>query len=73
VISLVFVGGDARSQFLLVAVVDGLLQSFDALHARVVHGSSLAVGLTEAVHPFVFAQLLPQRICVGFKLSLFLF
>ena len=67
---LVFVGGNTRRQLLLVAVVDGLLQSLDALHARLVHGDSLATRLTEAVHPFVLTQLFSQRVCFGFELLL---
>jgi hypothetical protein len=58
-VPLVLVGGNARRQLLFVAVIDGLLQPLDALHARVVHGDGLATSLSEAVHPLVFAQLFP--------------
>ena len=69
-VPLVLICRDPRTEFLVIAIMDSLVQPLDALHTRLVHSHSLAASLPEAVHPFVLAELLSQSIC--FCLEMFL-
>jgi len=72
VLSFVLVCGDARTEFLIIALVNSLAQPLYALHERIVHGYGLATGLPKAVDPFVLAEFFSEGISVLLEL-LFLF